>query len=328
MVGDRGAAEPTPELQETLRRAAEEIAAGATGRVKFSEPLAPFTSFRVGGPAGVLVEPKNETDLEVTGSVVSRLGLDVLVLGRGTNVLIGDEGFPGVVIRMGKGFEWIRAAGEHGVEAGGGANLPQVANWAKRRGLSGMEFATAIPATVGGGVAMNAGAHGSSLSEVLESARVCHLAEGRTEELSMEDLQMSYRKTSVGPGSLVCSARFRLAPGDPAEIASRMERYRGHRTETQPSEAPNAGSTFRNPPGHSAGGLIEAAGLKGFRIGGAEVSSKHANFFFARPGARAQDVFDLMVHVQAEVEQAAGVTLVPEVRIIGFFDHADALKTR
>lgn len=316
-----------PDLDGRLHRAAERIGAAATGKVALNEPLAPFTSFRVGGPAGVLVEPRNEADLEICGLVVADLGLDVLMLGRGTNVLIGDDGFPGVVIRMGKGFEWIRAAGEDGVEAGGGANLPQVANWARRRALSGMEFSVAIPATVGGGVAMNAGAHGCSLSDVLESARVCHLAEGRTVELTAADLQMQYRRTAVGRGSLVCSARFRLAPGDPAEIAARMERYRVHRTDTQPSDAPNAGSTFRNPPGGSAGALIEAAGLKGYRIGGAEVSAKHANFFVARPGARAQDVFDLIVYVQSEVEQASGVRLLPEVRIVGFFDRADALKT-
>ncbi|HEX2052204.1 MAG TPA: UDP-N-acetylmuramate dehydrogenase [Actinomycetota bacterium] len=311
---------------ERLRRAAEEIGASAEGRVALYEPLAPFTSFRVGGPAGVLVEPQGEKDLEVAGSVVARLGLDVLILGRGSNVLIGDEGFPGLVLRMGKGFEWIRAAGDDGVEAGGGTNLPQVANWARRRSLASMEFTVAIPATVGGGVAMNAGAHGSSLSEVLESARVCHLAEGRTVEIPAAGLEMSYRRTSVGPGSLVCSAVFRLSPGDPEAIAARMEKYRLHRSDTQPSEAPNAGSTFRNPPGASAGRLIEAAGLKGHRIGGAEVSGKHANFFFARPGARAQDVFDLMVYVQAEVEKASGVTLVPEVRIIGHFENAAALK--
>ncbi len=315
------------EGDETLRQAAEQIAAAASGRVAFREPLAPFTSFRVGGPAGVLVEPKDERDLEVAGSVVSRLGLDILILGRGSNVLIGDDGFPGVVIRMGKGFEWIRRAGDDGVEAGGGANLPQVANWARRRSLAGMEFSVAIPATVGGGVAMNAGAHGSSLSDVLESARVCHLAEGRTEEIAAAGLSMTYRKTAVGPGSLVCSARFRLTPGDPAEIAARMEKYRVHRTRTQPAEAPNAGSTFRNPTGSSAGALIEASGLKGHRIGGAEVSPKHANFFFARPGAKAQDVFDLMVFVQSEVEKKHGVRLLPEVRIIGFFDNADELKT-
>ena len=316
-----------PDLEKRLRLAADEIGARAEGKVAFKEPLAPFTSFRVGGPAGVLVEPRAEKDLEVTGAAVARLGLDVLVLGRGTNVLIGDDGFPGVVIRMGKGFEWIRAAGDDGVEAGGGANLPQVANWARRRGLSGMEFSVAIPATVGGGVAMNAGAHGSSLSDVLESARICHLSEGRTVTLTPDELDMGYRRTAVGAGSLVCSALFRLQPGDGAEIAAKMEKYRVHRSDTQPSEAPNAGSTFRNPPGESAGGLIEAAGLKGHRIGGAEVSAKHANFFFARPGARAQDIFDLMAFVQAEVHRATGILLVPEVRIIGFFGNAERLRT-
>ncbi len=315
-------------LDEKLRLAADEIAVSSSGRVAFKEPLAPFTSFRVGGPAGVLVEPRDEKDLEVAGSVVSRRGLDVLILGRGTNVLIGDDGFAGVVIRMGKGFEWIRGAGADGVEAGGGANLPQVSNWARRRSLTGMEFTVAIPATVGGGVAMNAGAHGSSLSDVLESARICYLAEGRTVEISAQDLQMTYRETAIGPGSLVCSAKFRLAPGEQDHIAARMDRYRLHRSDTQPAEAPNAGSTFRNPPGQSAGALIEAAGLKGHRIGGAEVSPKHANFLFARPGASAQDVFDLMAFVQDAVERQHGVLLLPEVRIIGLFDNADGLKTR
>lgn len=312
---------------EALREAHREISASATGKVALSSPLAPSTSFRLGGPAGILIEPKDERDLEIAGAAVSHHGLDVLVLGRGSNVLIGDDGFPGLVIRLGKGFEQIRAAGADGVEAGGGANLPQVANWARRRSLAGMEFAVAIPATVGGGVAMNAGAHGSSLSEVLESVRVCLLAEGRTVQFAAADLDMSYRKTALPSGSLVCAATFRLAPGDPREIAARMERYRIHRSDTQPADAPNAGSTFRNPPGNSAGKLIEATGLKGHRIGGAEVSPKHANFFVAHPGATAQDVFDLIVFVQKAVEEAQGIRLLPEVRIIGFFDHADELKT-
>lgn len=314
-------------VTEVLREAHREISSAATGKVALSESLAPFTSFRVGGPAGLLVEPAGEQDLEIAGSVVSRLGLDVLILGRGTNVLIGDDGFPGLVVRMGKGFEWIRASGDDGVQAGGGANLPQVANWARRRSLTGMEFSVAIPATVGGGVAMNAGAHGSSLSEVLESVRVCLLAEGRTVELSVADLEMSYRKSVLPAGSLVSSATFRLEPGDPKAIGARMEQYRLHRSDTQPADAPNAGSTFRNPPGNSAGKLIEGAGLKGHRIGGAEVSTKHANFFVARPGATAQDVFDLIVYVQKTVEETQGVRLLPEVRIIGFFENADELMT-
>lgn len=315
-----------PRTQDPAARAGEEIASLCEGRVLIGESLARFTSFRVGGAAGVLVEPMNEADLEVAGSALSRHGIEFVVLGRGTNVLVADAGFPGMVIKMGKGFEWIRQAGPRGVEAGGGANLPQVANWAAKRSLTGMEFAVAIPATVGGGVAMNAGAHGSSLSEVLQSVRVCTLAEGRIEVLTAGSLNMSYRKAAVPGGSLVCSAQFLLEPADRAEILERMERYRAHRADTQPSQAPNAGSTFKNPAGSSAGEMIERAGLKGLKVGGAEVSEQHANFFLARPGARAQDVFDLMVRVQRSVEEICGVTLIPEVRLIGRFEGAERLK--
>lgn len=314
----------TPEVWD---RVATDLAARLAGTVRRHAPLAPMTSFRVGGPAAVLIEPGAEADLEVADSVIARLGLAAMVMGRGTNLLISDDGFPGVVIRMARGFEWIRSGGNGTVEAGGGVSLARVANWAAGRSLQGMEFAVAIPATVGGGVAMNAGAHGQSMSDVLESARVWHLGEGRIREMAPADLEMSYRRSSLGPGNLVCSARFRLAPGDPAEIASRMSAYRQHRAGTQPSEAPNAGSMFKNPPGQSAGKLIESAGLRGYRIGGAEVSRKHANFFFAHPGARAQDVYDLMAHVQSAVEVRSGVTLLPEVRLVGLFEGAERLKT-
>jgi UDP-N-acetylmuramate dehydrogenase len=255
------------------------------------------------------------------------LGLDTLVLGRGTNVLIADGGFPGAVIRIGKGFEWIREGSRSEVEAGGGLPLPVVANWAARRSLTGMEFAVAIPATVGGAVRMNAGAHGSSLSEVLRAARIFRLTSGQVEELSADGLGMSYRQTVLGPADVVCSARFQLSPGSREEISARMEHHRRHRSTTQPSDAPNAGSMFKNPEGRSAGALIEQAGMKGHRVGGAEVSLKHANFFLAHSGATAQDVYDLMAHVQAEVLAKFDILLIPEVRIIGTFDTTAGLRT-
>lgn len=306
---------------------AADLRAAIKGRVLANQPLAPFTSFRVGGPAAVLVEAEDEADLRVIGEVVAEHDLPVLVLGRGTNVLIGDGGFGGVVVRTGKGFEWIREGKEHELEAGGGLSLPVVANYAAKRCMSGMEFAVAIPATVGGAVRMNAGAHGSSVSEVLRSARIFRLAERIGEDLPVAALQMSYRRTTLGATDIVCSARFGLQPGSLGEIKARMDMHRKHRTRTQPSEAPNAGSMFKNPPGSSAGELIERAGLKGHRVGGAEVSGKHANFFLAHSGARAQDVYDLMAHVQSVVWDNFGVMLLPEVRIVGSFDKTAELKT-
>jgi UDP-N-acetylmuramate dehydrogenase len=311
-----------------LEEVAEELTAKLGERVSLNRQLGPLTSFRLGGPAAIFVEPADEADLEQAGLAASRRNVPIWIVGRGSNVLVADQGFPGVVVRMAKRFDWIRSgrSPEH-VEAGGAATLPQVSNWAAKRSLTGMEFAVAIPATVGGGVAMNAGAHGTDVSQVLESVRVCFLTEGRTDQIDASDLDMNYRRTKLGPDSVVCSACFHLKPGIPEEIAAKMREHRRHRAATQPSEAPNAGSMFKNPPGRTAGGLIEAAGLKGSRVGGAEVSTKHGNFFLARPGASAQDVYDLMAAVQGAVEERFGVTLIPEVKLIGSFDVSAGLKT-
>ena len=288
--------------------------------------IARFTSFRLGGPAAVLCECENETHLEAVSKVIRENDLPVLVLGKGTNLLVSDRGFPGVAIRLGKGFEWISHEEESILAAGGMAQLPRVSNRAARLGLSGLEFAIAIPATVGGAVKMNAGAHGSSVSEVLDSATVFNFKGGSSATVRAADLDMSYRHTNLAQNDVVSSARFRLQPGVREEIAGRMDEYRHHRSETQPVEAPNAGSMFRNPPGDSAGRLIEAAGLKQLRIGNAEVSNKHANFFLARPGSTAQDVFDLMGRVQMQVERASGVLLIPEVSTVGEFEREEQLR--
>lgn len=312
-------------LSTPAERVAERLRGAVSGSVAVGAPLAPGTSFRLGGAAAVLVEAASEEDLVATGEAAAAAGLPVLALGRGSNVLIADRGFPGVVVRLGKGFEWVRQAGPAGAggaEAGGATPLPRLANWAARRGLSGLEFAVAIPASLGGAVRMNAGAHNSSFSAVLDSVRIYHVGAATAEELPAARLGMGYRSTSLGPADIVCSARLRLAPGDPKEVTERMQRYRDHRATTQPPEPRNAGSMFRNPAagGPPAGRLIESAGLKGFRIGGAEVSTRHANFFLARPGATADDVYRLIASVQARVHEASGVRLVPEVRLIGFDD--------
>jgi UDP-N-acetylmuramate dehydrogenase len=319
-----------PDVVEALRAAVE-------GTVATGVPLAPTTTFRLGGVAPVVVEAAGEGDLVATARIAAAAGLPVLALGRGSNVLISDRGYAGVVLRLGRPFDWIRPApagaapgsGDEpgslegpGLVAGGAAPLPRLANWAARRGLSGLEFAVAIPASLGGAVRMNAGAHGSSFSEVLTWARIYRLGAPEPEVLAVSQLAMRYRSSGLGPADVVCAARLALEAGEAGAIARRMQEYRDHRGATQPAEPRNAGSMFANPvaPPGSAGRLIEEAGLKGLRIGGAEVSRRHANFFVARPGATATDVHRLLVEVQGRVLDRSGILLVPEVRLIGDFD--------
>ena len=307
---------------------AEALRSTIRGVVAADAPLAPFTSYRLGGAAAVLVEAWDESDLVATAGEAARFGLPILTLGRGSNVLVSDDGYPGVVVRLGKGFDWMRER-DGGLEAGGAARLPQMANWAARRGLGGLEFAVAIPASLGGAVRMNAGAHQSSLSEVLDWVRLYRLGAPEATVLGAGELGMRYRSSGLDASDLVCAARLVLAPAPREEILERMQRYRDHRSATQPAEARNAGSMFKNPaaPAPSAGRLIEESGLKGHRVGGAEVSPKHANFFLAHPGARAQDVYGLLVAVQAAVLERTGVLLAPEVRLVGTFGEPELLAS-
>lgn len=311
--------------QASLEQMARTLRSTVAGKVSTDRPVAGLVSFRVGGPAAIVVEPKDAYDLSRVGKALIAPRPRVLIVGRGTNLLVSDGGFAGVVVRLGKGFEWIRAEGST-LEAGGATPLPQIANRAARLQLSGLEFAIAIPAAVGGAVRMNAGAHGNSISDVLESVLICDLDTGELETVAADELKLGYRESSIRATQVVCSARFRLRTGERKAILKRMKDYRTHRAGTQPAEAPNAGSMFRNPPGDVAGRLIEAAGLKGYRVGEAEVSRKHANFFLAHPGAKAQEIYDLMAHVQKKVFQQFGILLQPEVRIAGSFDTSSNLK--
>jgi UDP-N-acetylmuramate dehydrogenase len=305
--------------------AADALRSSVRGGVTTDAPLAPFTSFRLGGSAAILVEAFDESDLVTTASVAASSGLPILSLGRGSNMLVSDRGYPGIVVRLGKGFEWI-ADRERGLEAGSATPLPRLSNRAAGRGLSGLEFAVAIPASLGGAVRMNAGAHSSSLAEVLDWVRLYRLGDAAPSVLPVAALDMRYRSTNLGDDDIVCAAGLALTPAPPAEIGERMQRYRDHRAATQPGAARNAGSMFRNPTGTSAGRLIEEAGLKGHRAGAAEVSGKHANFFLAHPGATAQDVHRLLVDVQAAVLERTGVLLTPEVRMVGRFEQPDLLR--
>ena len=311
---------------EALDVVASDLAGSVTGRVSRDYPLAGVTTYRLGGPAALLVEPAGASDLVALGRALqtvrsNRRDLPLLTLGRGSNVVISDQGFPGVVIRMGPSL--ARLEGEDNrVTAGAAAPLPQAANWAARRGLSGLEFAVAIPGSVGGGVRMNAGAHGRSIADCLIAARVFDLDDLELQQRSRASLGFAYRRSNLTERHLVVDATFSLEAGDGDEIRALMASFRRHRSDTQPGAAQNAGSVFKNPPGDTAGRLIESTGLKGARCGGVAVSQLHANFFVASAGARAQDVFDLVAFVRARVLDATGVDLEPEIRFVGAFEPA------
>lgn len=311
-----------------LDRLADRLRDGFAGSVSRDVRLARFTTYRLGGPAALLVEPAGIDDLEELGSALRDLDperdIEVLAVGRGSNLVVSDAGWPGIVVRVGAAFSWVdvwtgAGAPEGGVRTGAGTSLPQLANWAARRGLAGLEWAVGVPGSVGGAVRMNAGAHGTETSDVLAEVRVFDLAAAGLVTRPAGSLDLGYRRSNLEASDVVVEASFSLERDDPSAIKERTESFRQHRAATQPGAAQNAGSVFTNPPGDSAGRLVEAAGLKGFRIGGASVSELHANFFMAGESASAQDVFDLVREVRNRVRDASGVDLVPEIRFVGSF---------
>jgi UDP-N-acetylmuramate dehydrogenase len=311
------------DLAATLRTELE-------GRVEEGVQLAPLTTYRLGGPAAVFIEPASPEDLERMGEALRsrRDDVPVLALGRGSNTVFSDDGVPGIIIRMSGAFSWIEPHEANGLDSGASTSLPLLGNWAARRGLSGMEFTVGIPGSVGGAVRMNAGAHGQEIADSLVSVRTFSLESFALERREAAALDLTYRHSNRGAADLVVDARFELQPKPEPDIRARMEDYRRHRAETQPGALQNAGSVFKNPPGDSAGRLVEAAGLKGFRVGGAAVSELHANFFVASEAATAQDVYDLVGAVKTRVQERFGIELVPEVRFVGRFDEHSGVAGR
>ena len=307
-------------------RIGEFIAGRVAGRVEIEHSLAMLTTYRLGGPAAVFMEPSGPDDVIALGGALDELRsqgvhLPVLSIGRGSNLVVSDEGWDGLALRLGgEGFSWIEPGTGAGLVAGAGTPLPLVANWAARRGLEGAEFLIAIPGSVGGAVRMNAGAHGREIGDCLTSAQVLNLPTLDVAERAIEELGYAYRTSNLTDDDVVLKAHLRLERTETSAVKERMEKYRQHRAATQPGALQNAGSVFQNPPGDFAGRLVEAAGLKGFRIGGAAVSELHANFFVASTGARAQDVYDLVHEVRRRVLDRFGVELTPEIRFAGPFD--------
>lgn len=302
-----------------VERAYEILASRAHGAVARDAALAPLTSYQLGGPAAVLLDAESESDLEALAAAVGETGLPVLIVGRGSNMLVSDRGFPGIALRLGGAFRWIGGEGAR-LSAGAAVPVPALSHSALERRLAGFEFAVAIPASLGGAVRMNAGAHGRTVGEVLESAEVFVLSAARAVRLEARELGFDYRTSRFPSGSVVTAATLALAPGDPDGIAGRMREAREWRRATQPLNLPNAGSAFKNPPGDTAGRLIERICGKGMRVGGARVSEVHANFIVAERGARADDVYTLMQRIQRKVRESSGIELEPEVRLIGEFE--------
>jgi UDP-N-acetylmuramate dehydrogenase len=281
-------------------------------------PLGARTTYRVGGAAALLAEPADEEELLAVARAYRRAGagVPVLVVGRGSNLLVADRGFAGLALALGPGFETITVE-DLDVEAGGAASLPVLARRTAAAGLAGLEWAVGVPGSVGGAVRMNAGGHGSDTAATLRSCRVLALAAGGIETRDVRRLDLGYRRSGLGDDEVVVSARHRLTRGDPDAGAATIAEVVRWRRQHQPGGS-NAGSVFANPAGDSAGRLIDECGLKGERLGTAEVSAKHANFFQADDGGSADDVARLMAHVRDRVRAATGVDLVPEVRMVGF----------
>jgi UDP-N-acetylmuramate dehydrogenase len=309
-----------------LDRLADALAARLpAGVVQRDVPVAELTTYRLGGPVAVVARVTSDATLGAVATTLAALEAPpppLLVVGRGSNLLVADRGFAGLGVVLAGDFETVEVeTGRSPVRAGAATALPVLARRCAAAGLAGLEFFVGIPGSVGGAVRMNAGGHGRDTREVLHRAWVLDLLAGDDTATARDvaDLDLGYRHSGLRAGQVVTRAEFDVTVDEPAACAARVDEIVRWRREHQPGGS-NAGSVFRNPIGDSAGRLIDATGLKGLRVGGAVVSEKHANFFQAEPGARADDVARLVAEVQARVDGATGVHLVPELELVGFDD--------
>jgi len=288
---------------------------GIRGKLTCKAPLAPYTWFKTGGLADWLFEP---ADLEDLRAFLERLGgeIPVMALGLGSNMIIRDGGVPGVVVRLGKAFAGVELTGENELTCGAGASGILVASTARDAGIAGLEFLRGIPGTVGGFVRMNGGAYGREVADVLVDCAVI-LPEGAFVTLTAAELDYGYRHSALPEGAIVVSARFRGHPGDPAAIGAEMDRIAAAREASQPLRTKTGGSTFKNPEGHKAWQLVDAAGCRGLTLGGAQVSEKHTNFLINTGTATSADIEGLGELVRDKVYAATGVSLEWEIQRVG-----------
>ncbi|WP_293684793.1 UDP-N-acetylmuramate dehydrogenase [uncultured Phascolarctobacterium sp.] len=297
--------------------ALQDIFAGCTQRPLLpAEPMTKHTSFHIGGPAELMAQPQSEAELQSLLLKAAEAAVPVTLVGNGSNLLVRDKGIRGLVIKLGSMLRDINVSGNV-LTFGSGVSLAQASKKAAELGLSGMEFAVGIPGSIGGAVYMNAGAYDGEMSKVVKSVRVMDAA-GEVSELSAGELDFGYRHSALqGSSKIVTSVTVELAAGDKQAIAEKMADFSNRRITKQPLELPSAGSMFKRPPGYFAGTLIDQTGLKGYTVGGAQVSTKHAGFVVNIGGATAADVLQLISDVQAKVFAAHGVHLEPEVLVLG-----------
>ena len=293
------------------------IFAGCTAKPLLAqEPMAKHTSFRIGGPADVLAQPADEAELAALLKRAAEHAVPVTLIGNGSNLLVRDKGIRGLVIKLSNSFSDMKALGNE-LTFGSGISLAMASKKAASLSLSGLEFAVGIPGTIGGAVYMNAGAYDGEMAKVVTSVRVMD-REGKISELKASELAFAYRHTALqNSGLIVTSVTVSLQPGEEESIKAKMDDFSQRRIAKQPLELPSAGSMFKRPPGYFAGTLIEQTGLKGYTVGGAQVSQKHAGFVVNVGGATAKDVLQLISDVQSKVFAAHGVRLEPEVLVLG-----------
>lgn len=295
--------------------------------VQFDLPLAPYTSIRIGGPADAVVWPADEMDLQKTLALARDLKLPVFVLGKGSNTLVKDGGLRAVVMSLSKGFKNFGLARENGrhvwVRADGGVPTQQLVRWCAENGYAGFERLAGVPGTVGGNIFMNAGTYLGETAELVEEVRWCD-AKGKIQVWPKEKMEFQYRKSALPPSAVVIQAQLKLEKGDPKELEKKIREVFEKRGDSQPVEIPNLGSVFKNPclpagraPKKKAWELVEEAGCRGVRVGGARVSEKHANFIVNEGNARAKDVLILINMIREKVKQAAGILLETEIKVIG-----------
>lgn len=293
------------------------------GQIAEDEPMSRHTSFRIGGPAGALVTVHSEHELaEVLKICSSQDDLEYMLIGNGSNFLVADDGYPGIFIKLGGHFDSISIEEERAdcvlVRAGAAKLLSGTSAYLTEHGLAGFEFASGIPGSIGGAVFMNAGAYGGEMKDLITSVRVMKADGSEVTDLSSDEMDFAYRHSIIEEsGNIVMSALMSLRRDDPSEIASRVKELQEKRNAKQPVNYPSAGSTFKRPAGGYAAALIDQAGLKGYKVGGAMVSEKHSGFVINAGDATAEDVLNVMRHVRSAVFENSGIMLEPEVRLIG-----------